>query len=272
MAASFLSCAKKLAHAGAKASRIVGTARSVTQNKKAVAAIAGAAAAAGAVAGGIVSTEAAKREAAGATFYLAYGKRLCDIAIGIAALPVVGAVTAVCGTAIKLEDGGPIFYNAPRVGKNGVDYTMYKLRSMKVNAPALVNDDGTTYNGPVDPRITKVGAFMRARSLDEIPQFLNVLKGDMSVVGPRPNLRSEADLYEPGEERKLTMKPGVTGYAAVHGRNALHLHDRIALDLYYVDHASFKLDAQIFLQTFGVVFKHEDVYTADMNVEGAKQL
>ncbi len=272
MAASLFSCAKTLAHAGAKASRIVKTTRSIAQNKTAVTAIAGAAAVAGAVAGTVASTRIVKKGTENTTFYLAYGKRLCDIAIGIAALPVVGAVTAICGTAIKLEDGGPIFYNAPRVGKDGIDYTMYKLRSMKVNAPALVNDDGTTYNGPVDPRITKVGAFMRARSLDEIPQFLNVLKGDMSVVGPRPNLRSEADLYEPGEERKLTMKPGVTGYAAVHGRNALHLHDRIALDLYYVDHASFRLDAQIFLQTFGVVFKHEDVYTADMHVEGAKQL
>lgn len=270
--ASFLNRAKQLASFGAGVVKLARGARSIADNKKAVAALGGGAlAAAGAVAGGIAAAKAMEKSGE-TSFYLAYGKRLCDIAIGIAALPVVGAVTALCGTAIKLEDGGPVFYNAPRVGKDGVDYTMYKLRSMKVNAPALVNEDGTTYNGPVDPRITKVGAFMRARSLDEIPQFLNVLKGDMSVVGPRPNLRSEADLYEPGEERKLTMKPGVTGYAAVHGRNALHLHDRIALDLYYVDHACFKLDAQIFLQTFGVVFKHEDVYTADMAVDGAKEL
>ena len=197
------------------------------------------------------------------TFYERFGKRACDIAVGLAALPVVGAVTAACGAAIRVEDGGPVFYNAPRVGKGGSEFTMYKLRSMKVDAPDLVMDDGSTYNGADDPRMTRVGAFMRKTSLDEIPQFLNVLKGDMSVVGPRPDLKRETELYQGEEARKLTVKPGVTGYAAVYGRNSLPWHDRLALDVYYVDHLSFALDAKVFARTFATVFAQEGIYVED---------
>ena len=121
-------------------------------------------------------------------------KRLLDIVIGVIALVPVCLVILIFGIAIKLEDGGPVFYNAPRVGKDGRDFIMYKLRSMRVNAPDLVMEDGSTYNGADDPRMTKVGAILRKTSLDELPQFLNVLKGDMSVVGPRPDLRRETEL------------------------------------------------------------------------------
>ena len=200
------------------------------------------------------------REPAKGTFYQRYGKRACDIAISLVALPIVGAVTAVCGAAIKVEDNGPVFYNAPRVGKEGRDFIMYKLRSMKVNAPDLVMEDGSTYNGADDPRMTRVGAFMRKTSLDEIPQFLNVLKGDMSVVGPRPDLRRETELYRGDEGRKLEVKPGITGYAAVYGRNSLPWHDRLALDVEYVDALSFELDARVFLKTFSTVFLQEGIY------------
>ena len=193
-------------------------------------------------------------------FYQRFGKRACDLAVGIVALPVVGAVTAICGAAIHLEDEGPVFYNAPRVGQGGRDFTMYKLRSMRVNAPDLVMEDGSTYNGADDPRMTRVGAFLRRTSLDEIPQFLNVLKGDMSVVGPRPDLRRETELYRGDEALKLTVKPGVTGYAAVYGRNSLPWHDRLALDVYYVRNLSFALDAKVFLKTFSAVFAQEGIY------------
>lgn len=118
--------------------------------------------------------------------YVRFGKRIWDIAIGLIALPLVLLIIAVLAPLIKLEDGGPVFYNAPRVGKDGVDFKMYKLRSMRVNAPDLIMEDGSTYNGADDPRMTKIGAFMRKTSLDEMPQFFNVLLGDMSVVGPRP--------------------------------------------------------------------------------------
>lgn len=104
---------------------------------------------------------------------------------------------------------------------------------------------------------------MRRTSLDEMPQFLNVLKGDMSVVGPRPDLRRETELYEGDEHRKLSVKPGVTGYAAVYGRNSLPWHSRLALDIYYVDHMSFPLDVKVFFKTFSTVLRQEGVYVED---------
>ena len=198
-------------------------------------------------------------------------KRLLDIVIGVIALVPVCLVILIFGIAIKLEDGGPVFYNAPRVGKDGREFILYKLRSMRVNAPDLVMEDGSTYNGADDPRMTKVGALLRKTSLDELPQFLNVLKGDMSVVGPRPDLRRETELYIGEEGLKLTVKPGITGYAAVMGRNSLPWHDRLALDVYYVKHISFALDAKVFFRTFATVFKQEGIYVeGDDNAESAK--
>lgn len=195
--------------------------------------------------------------------YERFGKRICDIVIGIIALPFVLLVIIILAPFIKAEDGGPVFYNAPRVGKDNIDFKMYKLRSMKVNAPDLVMEDGSTYNGTDDPRMTKIGAFMRRTSLDEMPQFLNVLKGDMSVVGPRPDLRRETELYQGNEGEKLKVKPGITGYAAVYGRNSLPWHKRLALDVYYVHHISFALDVKIFFRTFATVLGQEGIYVED---------
>lgn len=195
--------------------------------------------------------------------YLRFGKRVCDLVVSIVALPFVLIIIAVLAPIIHFEDKGPVFYNAPRVGKDGRDFKMYKLRSMRVNAPDLVMEDGSTYNGADDPRMTKIGAFMRRTSLDEIPQFLNVLKGDMSVVGPRPDLRRETELYEGDEGEKLTVKPGITGYAAVYGRNSLPWHDRLALDVYYVRNVTFSLDAKVFFRTFATVFKQEGIYVEE---------
>ena len=192
--------------------------------------------------------------------YLRFGKRVCDIVVGLIALPFVLIIVAICAPLIYFEDKGPIFYNAPRVGKDGRDFTMYKLRSMKVNAPDLVMEDGSTYNGADDPRMTKIGAFMRKTSLDEMPQFLNVLKGDMSVVGPRPDLRRETELYEGEEGLKLSVKPGITGYAAVYGRNSLPWKKRLALDVYYVKHVNFLLDVKVFFRTFATVLGQEGIY------------
>ena len=195
--------------------------------------------------------------------YLKFGKRAFDIVVGLIALPFVLVIIAVLAPIIKAEDGGPVFYNAPRVGKDGVDFTMYKLRSMRVNAPDLVMEDGSTYNGADDPRMTRVGAFMRKTSLDEMPQFLNVLKGDMSIVGPRPDLRRETELYQGNEPEKLSVKPGITGYAAVYGRNSLPWHNRLALDVEYVHTVSFALDVKIFFRTFYVIFKQDGVFVEE---------
>lgn len=195
--------------------------------------------------------------------YARFGKRLCDLIIGIIALPFVLLVIVILAPFIYFEDKGPVFYNAPRVGKNGHDFKMFKLRSMRVNAPDLVMEDGSTYNGADDPRMTRVGTFMRKTSLDEIPQFLNVLKGDMSVVGPRPDLRRETELYVGDESLKLTVKPGITGYAAVYGRNSLPWHDRLTLDVEYVRSLSFLLDVKVFFRTFYVIFKQDGVFVED---------
>ncbi len=195
--------------------------------------------------------------------YLSLGKRLCDLIVGIIALPIVLLVIAILAPFIYFEDKGPLFYNAPRVGKNGVEFKMYKLRSMRVNAPDLLMEDGSTYNGADDPRMTRVGTFMRKTSLDEMPQFFNVLIGNMSVVGPRPDLKRETELYEGEEGLKLTVKPGITGYAAVYGRNSLPWRDRLALDVEYVRKVNFVLDLKIFFKTFTTVFAQEGIYVEE---------
>ena len=165
-------------------------------------------------------------------------KRVFDIIIALIAMPFLGILLLIVGPMIYFEDKGPIFYNAPRVGKNGVEFKMYKLRSMKVNAPDLVMADGSTYNGEDDPRLTKVGSWLRKTSMDEMPQFINVLIGDMSVIGPRPDLKRETELYEGNEGDKLLVRPGITGYAAVYGRNSIPWKERLKLDVYYVEHLS----------------------------------
>lgn len=192
--------------------------------------------------------------------YAHFVKRLLDIVIGIVALPFLLVLVAVMAPLIYLEDKGPVFYNAPRIGKDGKPFKMYKFRSMKVNAPDLTMPDGSTYNGPDDPRMTKIGAFMRRTSIDEMPQFLNVLIGNMSVIGPRPDLERETLLYEGNEGEKLLVKPGITGYAAAYGRNSLPWHDRLAMDVHYVHNVSFAFDVKIFFKTIFTVFKQEGVF------------
>jgi lipopolysaccharide/colanic/teichoic acid biosynthesis glycosyltransferase len=190
-------------------------------------------------------------------------KRILDLALGLIALPFVVLEFIIIAPFVYHEDKGPVFYNAPRIGKDGKSFLMYKYRSMYVDAPDLKMEDGSTYNGADDPRQTKIGAFLRKTSLDELPQVLNVLKGEMSFIGPRPDLSEEAALYEGNEGHKLLVKPGISGYAQVYGRNAIAWHDRLALDVYYVEHQSFFLDVRIFFKTFAVVFAQEGVYVKE---------
>lgn len=201
--------------------------------------------------------------------YVNVVKRILDLLLALVALPIVLIVLLVLAPLIYFEDKGPIFYNAPRVGKNGKEFKMYKLRSMKVNAPDLVMEDGSTYSAEDDPRMTRIGKTMRKMSLDELPQVFNVLKGDMSLIGPRPDLAREVELYEGDEMDKLLVKPGITGYAAVYGRNSLPWHERLALDHYYVHHVSFPLDARIFFRTFAVVLGQEGIYAAEEGLDEA---
>ena len=197
------------------------------------------------------------------SLYVRVVKRMLDIIISLLMMPFLLLFIVVFGLVIWLEDHGPVFYNAPRMGKDFKPFKMYKFRSMKVNAPDLVMEDGSTYNGADDPRMTRVGAFMRRASIDEFPQFLNVLKGDMSVIGPRPDLERETELYEGNGADKLLVRPGITGWAAVSGRNAIQWRDRLKLDVEYVHNVSFAFDVKVFFLTFKTIFSQEGIFVEE---------
>lgn len=190
-------------------------------------------------------------------------KRIFDIVLSLIALPFVFLVLLVFAPIIYLTDRGPVFYNAPRLGRKGKIFKMYKLRSMKVNSPNLRNADGSTYNGEDDPRVTKVGRFMRKTSIDELPQFLNVLKGDMSFIGPRAHMTTSYRGYEfldDKRKRRLDVRPGITGYNQAYFRNSVTSEQKIEHDVYYVDHLSLWLDIKILFQTVFSVLKRENIY------------
>jgi lipopolysaccharide/colanic/teichoic acid biosynthesis glycosyltransferase len=172
--------------------------------------------------------------------------RALDVAgasLGLAlAAPVLGAAAL----AIKLEDGGPILYRQRRVGYQGRDFDLLKLRTMVVGAET--QGAGWAVNRG-DPRITRVGRLLRRLSLDELPQLWNVLRGDMSLIGPRPTLRYQVEQYTPRQRRRLEVKPGLTGWAQVNGRTKLPWDERIELDLWYVEHRSPRVDLEILLRT-----------------------
>ena len=144
--------------------------------------------------------------------YTHFFKRLFDIIIGLIALPFVLLAIVIFGPIIYFEDKGPVFYKAQRIGMGGKTFSMLKFRSMKVDAPDIRLEDGSTYNGDDDPRVTKIGKFMRNTSVDEIPQFLNILFGQMSLIGIRPDPVDWLEKYNEHERVILTVKPGVTGY------------------------------------------------------------
>ena len=188
------------------------------------------------------------------------GKRLCDIFLAIIGLPILLLVFVFVAPLIKLTDKGPIFYNAKRIGKDGKFFKMYKFRSMKVEAPDIRLPDGSTYNGEDDPRTTKIGRFLRKTSLDEVPQILNVLIGDMSLIGPRPDPPDW--LYKYPQEIKvfLSVRPGITGYSQAYFRNSVDGEGKMKNDAFYALNCSFMLDTKIILKTMLVVLKRENTY------------
>lgn len=198
-------------------------------------------------------------------------KRLFDIIVSLIALPFVMIIIVIVAPFIYLTDRGPVFYNAPRLGKKGNIFTMYKLRSMKVNAPNLKNADGSTYNGENDPRVTKVGRFIRKTSIDELPQFFNVLKGDLSLIGPRAHLITNYQGYDKLDDRRkrrLDVRPGITGYSQAYFRNSITSEEKIENDVYYVDNISFLLDVKIFFKTIVTVLKRENVFVTPNVMDG----
>lgn len=192
--------------------------------------------------------------------YKKYFKRLIDLILAFLALPFWLIVLIIIGPVIYFEDKGPIFYNAPRLGRDGKIFKMYKFRSMKVNAADLRNKDGSTFNSEEDHRLTKIGKFIRMTSLDETPQLLNIINGSMSLIGPRPDLPEHLELYEGNEKEKLFVRPGITGYNQAYFRNTVPWKERIQNDIFYVNNITFLMDLKIFLKTLLSVIKQKDVF------------
>ena len=182
--------------------------------------------------------------------------RAFDVAIAGTVLVLASPVLALAALAVKLGDGGPVLYRQTRVGKDGEDFELLKLRTMVVGAEqqgaGFAVDRG-------DSRITRAGRFLRRTSIDELPQLWNVVRGEMSLIGPRPTLRYQVERYDERQRRRLEVLPGITGWAQIHGRAALSWDERIELDVWYVDHRSPKTDALILLRTplalFGSTYK-----------------
>ncbi len=190
-------------------------------------------------------------------------KRLLDVVMALIALPFVLLLIVIIGPIIWLDDHGPIFYAGKRIGKGGKPFGMLKFRSMKVNAPDIRLEDGSTYNGDDDPRVTKVGCFLRKTSLDEIPQFLNVLVGQMSMIGIRPDPLDWLEKYNEHERVILTVKPGITGYNQAYYRNSADGELKLKNDVYYAEHISFWLDVKIFFKTIKTVLFRENINVAE---------
>ena len=194
-----------------------------------------------------------------------YIKRGFDFLIGLVAMPFLAIVILIVGIAIKLDDGGPVFYKAKRIGRGSKIFDMYKFRSMIVNAPNWNNPDGSTYNASDDERVTKVGRFIRKTSIDELPQFINILTGEMSFIGPRASGASALSTYQPDELPKMNVRPGLTGYTQAYFRNDLSVREKRLKDAWYAEHMSFGLDLKIFFKSFLTVFKRENLYTNTSN-------
>ena len=191
--------------------------------------------------------------------YKHFIKPIVDFCLALVALPLVSLVIIVVAPFIWFDDKGPIFYAGKRIGYKGRPFGMLKFRSMKVNAPDIRLEDGSTYNGDDDPRVTKVGRFLRKTSLDEIPQLLNVLVGQMSLIGIRPDPLDWLEKYNEHERVILTVKPGITGYNQAYFRNGADGELKLKNDVYYAEHISFWLDVKIFFKTIKTVLFRENI-------------
>lgn len=190
-------------------------------------------------------------------------KRLIDILISLIILPFFILLYLVIALMIKKEDNGPVFYKSNRIGKDFQIFGMYKFRSMRVNAPNILNSDGSTFNDEKDPRVTKIGKTLRETSLDEIPQIVNVLKGDMSLIGPRPSMDVSLGTFKEDEKDKMKVRPGMTGYTQAYFRNNISNREKRLKDAWYSNNLSLRLDVKIALQTIKTVLKRSNLYTKE---------
>jgi lipopolysaccharide/colanic/teichoic acid biosynthesis glycosyltransferase len=187
-------------------------------------------------------------------------RRLFDIAVSLAVLVLSAPLLALAVLAIRLESRGHALYRQRRVGLDGAPFDVLKLRTMVDGAEHL--GAGLAVN-QADSRITRVGALLRRTSIDELPNLINVLRGDMSVIGPRPTVPVQVEQYTPRQRGRLAVKPGITGWAQVNGRTALPWSERIELDLYYIEHRSLALDLKIIWRTVSIVFGGSGLYKGD---------
>lgn len=184
-------------------------------------------------------------------------KRVFDILASFGGILILSPVLLVVSIVIKIQSPGKVFFFQERVGKSGKLFNIMKFRSMIENAVNL--GAGLYMDGEDDPRITGIGKFMRKTSIDELPQLFNILKGDMSIVGPRPLLKITTDQMSSNQRRRIEVKPGITGWAQVNGRNELDMKDRIEKDIWYIENQNFFLDIKIIFKTIKVVLLKEGI-------------
>ena len=194
--------------------------------------------------------------------YRNYIKRAIDIVISLIALPFIVLVGIPIAIAIKIEDGGTVFFLGPRYGKDMKKFKMFKFRSMKMNAKDIRNADGTTFNSAQDDRQTKIGKLLRKTSMDELPQFINVLIGDMSFIGPRPSPMGNEATYTDFIKKKFQVRPGITGLNQALKRNSATMDERYKNDVYYAEHVSFGLDVKILAMTVMTVISRRNIYNS----------
>jgi undecaprenyl phosphate N,N'-diacetylbacillosamine 1-phosphate transferase len=189
----------------------------------------------------------------------AFAKRLVDLLVSGFFIVLLSPVFLAIALIIKATSPGPVLFRQRRMGRDGKPFAICKFRSMITNAPDLRNPDGSAYTGEDDPRVTKIGRFLRKTSLDELPQLCNVFKGDMSLVGPRPDQVDQIRYYTAEEKRKLLVKPGITGLAQINGRNNIPWAERKRFDIEYVDRQSFLFDVGILFKTVPYVLLRKGV-------------
>lgn len=190
-------------------------------------------------------------------------KRLIDVVLSFIGIIVVSPIYLLTAILIKLDSKGPVLFKQKRLGVNGVPFNIYKFRSMYINSE---KKGSGVYSGKDDPRVTKAGKFIRLTSIDELPQFVNILKGDMAIIGPRPALTYHPWPYEEytEEQKKMfSVRPGVTGWAQIHGRKDVEWNKRIEMNVWYAEHLSFWLDVKIFFATIFKVITFKDNYNAE---------
>ena len=186
--------------------------------------------------------------------------RALDLVVASLVLVLASPLLVAAALLIKLESRGPVFYRQRRVGRGGQPFELWKLRTMVPGAEAM---GAGIYVLEGDPRITRVGAFLRRLSIDELPNLFNVMRGDMAMVGPRPTIQEQVDRYTERQRRRLEVKPGITGWAQVNGRTSLPWPERIELDVWYVDHRSFRVDLRILAKTVRLLVTGHGLYSED---------